>query len=163
MKRRDFLTKSAVASSALLTGFNACDTNKNQPASNIKMVTDDGMLAGLTLMQLRDRYTYYLFDDFLPFMEKFVIDHTHGGFLCNTDRDGTTITQEKTTWYEGRGIWVYSFLYNNIANKQKYLDVARKSVEFILKNEPKGDKLYNTKFTREGQPIGEPSDSIYGA
>ena len=43
-------------------------------------------------------------------MEKYVIDHVYGGFMCNTDRDGTNITQDKNTWYEGRGIWVYSFL-----------------------------------------------------
>lgn len=162
MKRREFLTKSMVTSSALLTGFNACDTNKKRAVTNNQAVTDNGMLAGLTLEQLRDRHKYYLFDDFLPFMEKYVIDFTYGGFLCNTDRDGANITQKKTTWYEGRGIWVYSFLYNNIAKKQKYFDIARKSVDFILKNEPKENTLYYASFTRDGNPIGEPPEAIYG-
>jgi len=118
-------------------------------------------LAGLSLSELLERHRYYLFDDFLPFMEKHIIDFKYGGFMCNTDRDGTNITKNKTTWYEGRGIWVYSFLYNKLAREQKYLDIARKSVEFILKNEPKGDTLYVCNFTREGKPVGKPSTSIY--
>jgi len=95
-------------------------------------------------------------------MEKHIIDFKYGGFMCNTDRDGTNITQNKTTWYEGRGIWVYSFLYNKITREQKYLDIAEKSVEFILKNEPDENTFFAMEFTREGKPIGEPSKEIYG-
>ncbi|MBC8181746.1 AGE family epimerase/isomerase [candidate division KSB1 bacterium] len=128
---------------------------------NSHSLNQDYKLAGLTLNELLDQHRYYLFDDFLPFMEKYIIDFKYGGFMCNTDRDGTNITQNKNTWYEGRGIWVYSFLYNNIAREQKYLDIARKSVEFILKNEPLDDTLYFKTFTRKGKPIGVPSTSIY--
>ena len=78
----------------------------------------------LTLEELREQYRYDLFDDFLPFLDKFVIDHEHGGFMCNTDRDGTNITKNKRAWYEGRGIWVYSFLYNNFEPNPKYLEIA---------------------------------------
>jgi hypothetical protein len=90
----------------------------------------------LPLAQLRDQYRRDLFDDFLPFMERYVIDHRYGGFLCNTDRDGTNLSKQKTAWQEGRGIWVYSFLYNNLAREPGYLEVARKSVEFILQSKP---------------------------
>ena len=139
------------------------DTTHNWIIKKMNSLTlnHDRKLAGLSLYQLLEQHKYYLFDDFLPFMDKYVIDHKYGGFMCNTDRDGTNITQNKTTWYEGRGIWVYSFLYNKITREQKYLDIARKSVEFILKNEPAGDTLYVSNFTREGKPIGKPSSSIY--
>jgi N-acylglucosamine 2-epimerase len=119
-------------------------------------------LAGLSLTELLQQHKYYLFDDFLPFMEKYIIDFKYGGFMCNTDRDGTNITKNKTTWFEGRGIWVYSFLYNKIAREQKYLDIAEKSVEFILKNEPDENSFFAMQFTREGKPIGEPTKEIYG-
>jgi mannose/cellobiose epimerase-like protein (N-acyl-D-glucosamine 2-epimerase family) len=120
-------------------------------------------LAGLPLAKLRDQYRRDLFDDFLPFMEKHVIDHKYGGFMCNTDRDGTNITGNKTAWYEGRGIWVYSFLYNNLAREKKYLEVARKSVAFILKSKPvQTDALWPKSFTREGEPAAEADTAIYG-
>ena len=160
MKRRKFFSALAGTSVLLAPG---CNWEKDKGTiKNSIMVSDKGMLAGLSLDTLLKQYKYYFFDDFLPFMDKYVVDHKYGGFMCNTDRDGTNITQNKTTWYEGRGIWVYSFLYNKIAGEQKYLDVARKSVEFILKNEPEGDTLYVDIFTREGKPVGEPSTSIYG-
>jgi len=158
MNRRKFLTTSTAGSAALLFGINGC--SKNTQSKN--QAHEDNKLAGLTLEELSERHRYYLFDDFLPFLEKYVIDHEYGGFMCNTDRDGTNITQKKTTWYEGRGIWVYSFLYNKIAKDEKYLDVARKSVEFILKNEPKDDVLFAEEFTREGKPLTGPSKGIYG-
>jgi N-acylglucosamine 2-epimerase len=119
--------------------------------------------AGLALEKLRDQYRHDLFDDFLPFMEKYVVDHDYGGFLCNTDRDGTKLSTQKTAWYEGRGIWVYSFLYNHLAKERKYLEVARKSAEFILKSKPAGpDGLWPKTFHRDGTPSSPPDTAIYG-
>ena len=42
-------------------------------------------IAGFTPEDLLHQYRHFLFDDFLPFMDKFVIDHERGGFLCNCD------------------------------------------------------------------------------
>ena len=119
--------------------------------------------AALQLTQLRDQYRYDLFEDFLPFMDKHVIDRQRGGFLCNTDRDGRNLTDTKAAWYEGRGIWVYSFLYNNFGKRKEHLDVARKSVEFILAAKPQGeDSLWPAAFTGDGKPLGPPATEIYG-
>jgi mannose/cellobiose epimerase-like protein (N-acyl-D-glucosamine 2-epimerase family) len=162
MRRREFLTGSAVATTAALMGMTGCSKRQENSALTDQYATNNGKLDGLSLEQLREKHRYYLFDDFLPFLDKYVIDHKYGGFMCNTDRDGTNITKNKNTWFEGRGIWVYSFLYNKIAKEQKYLDIARKSVEFILQNEPEGDTLYVGSFTREGKSIGDPATAIYG-
>ena len=123
---------------------------------------DSRKLAGFSLVQLRDLYHRYLFDDFLPFVDKHVIDHQYGGFMCNTDVNGRNVTTVKTTWFEGRGIWVYSFLYNNFGKQAKYLEVARKSVEFILKNQPSGENLWPERYARDGKPLTPPSKEIYG-
>ncbi len=112
--------------------------------------------------ELREEYRYWLQDDYLPFLDKYVIDHEYGGFMCNTDRDGTNLNKNKRAWYEGRGIWVYSFLYNNIDQNPKYLDIARKSVEFILKLKPSGKEFWPGGMTREGKPLGGPDTNLYG-
>ena len=112
--------------------------------------------------KLRSQYHHDLFDDFLPFMERHVIDHEYGGFMCDTDRDGTNLDKGKTAWYEGRGIWVYSFLYNHLAKEKKYLEVAQKSVALILKTKPRGDGLWPKTLTREGASASPPDPSIYG-
>ena len=41
--------------------------------------TDDGMLAGKTLKELREEYRYWLFDDYLPFHDEFCVDREYGG------------------------------------------------------------------------------------
>ncbi len=96
-------------------------------------------------------------------MEKHVIDHEVGGFMCNTDRDGTRLSERKTTWFEGRGIWVYSFLYRNFGRQEKYLEVARKSLQFILRVKPQEpDTLWPESFTRDGRPLTPQATAIYG-
>ncbi|MEN8229396.1 MAG: AGE family epimerase/isomerase [Bacteroidota bacterium] len=162
MKRRNFLTGSALASSGLLMGINACNPKDGKKISEDVSAAGTDRLAGQTMKQLLEQYRSYLFDDFLPFMENYVIDHTYGGFMCNTGRDGTNITQDKRAWYEGRGIWVYAFLYNKLKKDPQYLEIARKSVEFVLKNEPSGDNLWTGSFSREGKPVGDPPNNIYG-
>ena len=131
MKRRKFLGVSA-GTGAFAAGL-SCTREPVEKISPASLVTDNGILAGKTLEQLRDEYRYWLFEDYLPFLDKHVIDHEYGGFMCNTDRDGTNLDKNKRTWYEGRGIWVYSFLYNEVDPDPNHLEVARKSVEFILK------------------------------
>jgi hypothetical protein len=123
---------------------------------------DGAMLAGHTLAGLRAQYRYDLFDDFLPFMDKFVIDHQLGGFLCNTDRDGTHLSTKKNSWYIGRGIWVYSFLYNELTRNETQREVARKAVDFILREPPQGDDLWPAEYDREGTPLPPEGQYIGG-
>lgn len=162
MERRRFLAGSAVTASGLLMGMSSCSTKEGENLSEDTFVPGIDGIAGQSLKQLLEQYRYYLFDDFLPFMDKYVVDHTYGGFMCNTNRDGKNINQNKSAWYEGRGIWVYSFLYHKLKKDPEYLEIARKSVDFILKNEPSGDHLWPGSFSREGKPMSDSSNRIYG-
>ena len=127
MKRRSFIggVGSVVGLSAGLAG---CETQKAvEEKSNKETIT----LAGYSPRQLRAHYMTYLFDDFIPYFDTHVIDREYGDFLYNTDRDGTRISTDKGAWYGGRGIWVWSFLYNEIAREQKYLNVhIRQTISF---------------------------------
>ncbi len=120
-------------------------------------------LAGTPLMKLRNQYRSDLFDDFLPFMDKYVIDHQYGGFMCNTDREGTRLGERKEAWFEGRGIWVYSFLFGHFGHNPQHLEVARKSVQFLLKSKPsEKDALWPSIFSREGKSLTPPAKTILG-
>lgn len=119
-------------------------------------------MASLNFSALRDQYHKDLFDDFLPFMEKFVIDPEYGGFMCTVRPNGERVSTSKTVWYEGRGTWVYSFLYNNLAREQKYLDVARRSVELLQRSKPKNpDEFWPKGLKRDGEPNGPPDTEVY--
>ena len=152
MNRRELLSALSGSAVAVIYGCRTPKTGSPRKGGSLE-VGRQGRLAGRTLSQLRDRYRYDLLDDFLPFMDKHVIDHELGGFMCNTDRDGTHIDTNKNSWYMGRGIWVYSFLYNHLSRRPEYLEVARKTVEFVLRDQPKGQDLWTAEYTREGTPV----------
>jgi len=125
-------------------------------------VTDQGKLAGLTLPQLRDQYRRDLFEDFLPFMDKYIIDHEIGGFMCHTDRDGTNLSTKKNVQYLGRGVWVYSFLYKELAAEEKYRAIATQALGLLLKNQPQGNHPWPEEINRIGAPI-EPEGQQVGS
>jgi N-acylglucosamine 2-epimerase len=173
MKRREFISLTSAATASLLTGTDGCGapaakTIPLQPSAQSRHAPlprdefNKEILTPAELYQLRLQYEHDLYEDFLPFMEKYVIDHENGGFMCTTDRDGTRISTDKSQWYEGRGIWVYSYLYNHLKKDPKFLEVARKSVEFMLNHKPSGDDLWPSAFSREGKAIGAPDTRMYG-
>jgi len=172
MKRRKFLTAVPAGGAALWTGFAGRPRTETkaaaqaaEPLLHAPLPTDEfkpEAFSPAELRQLEKQYEYDLFQDFLPFMDKHVIDHRYGGFMCTTDRDGTNLSTDKSLWYEGRGIWVYSFLFQNLGGDPKFLEVARKSVDFILKHKPDGDGLWPSSFTREGKAVGAPDARTYG-
>jgi len=160
MKRRNFLSVTAGISGLLTAEPSLVSSQTRRGKVNSHLA---GELAGMPLNKLREKYRRDLFDDFLLFMDKFVIDHELGGFMCNTDYTGERVNGNKLSWFEGRGSWVYAFLYNNLAREQKYLDVARKSIEFVLKSKPKNEnELWSKELTRDGKPISPPDGEIYG-
>lgn len=118
-------------------------------------------IAGMLPEELKKKYHRYLFDDFLPFMHRHVVDHEFGGFMCHTDSAGNNLSTNKRTWYDGRGIWVYAYLYNHFKPDPEYLHIAKKSVELVLTCKAEDKEFWPWSYTREGEDLGEPSD-IYG-
>lgn len=118
--------------------------------------------SGLTIDELIKENKYYLFEDFLPFMDKYIVDRQYGGFMCNTDREGRKITTNKRAWFDGRGIWVYSFLYNNFHKDPDFLDIAKRTVDLVLSFDPLGEGFMPWSYTRGGVPLEEKPGDIYG-
>jgi len=132
--RRNFIKQQSLLGLGMFTfGFSAgpMKTAAASPAAS-RLVGDVG---GMTLEQLRDQYHAALFDQFIPNMEALVIDHEYGGFMCNVDIQTRERKSEgKSAWYEGRGLWTYSFLYNNFGKRDDILKVAEGSKDFIVKH-----------------------------
>src|SRR3974377_886 len=119
-------------------------------------------LRGMTLTQLRRQYHDELFGSLLPFWDRHGIDHQYGGVMHSLDYDGTVVSTNKLSWFQGRTIWVYSFLYNHFEKKSEYLEVARNAKDFLLKNAPQPDGWWAEEFTREGRVIRPFSGDLYG-
>jgi N-acylglucosamine 2-epimerase len=163
--RRDFIKQNSLAGLGVLSmgsiaGNAFSETTSQTQGPKVQTITK---LGKFTLEQLRQKYKEALFDSFIPNMDSIVIDNQYGGFMCNVNiLTRKLVNTNKTAWYEGRGIWAYSFLYNNFGKNPHFLEVARKSKDFIMKHQPKDDSFWIQSYTREGAPIGGPGD-IYGS
>ncbi|MGA7303291.1 MAG: AGE family epimerase/isomerase [Rhodothermales bacterium] len=108
---------------------------------------------------LRDHYRRYLFEEYLPFWYRYGIDHELGGFMCAIDHDGARVSDEKNVWFQGRGLWTYSYLYRHFGGDE-HLEVARKARDFLLRHgrDRRGDWVQSLSrtgaVTSKGKPQG---------
>jgi len=120
------------------------------------------VIAGMTLEQLRDDYYDRLFNRYLPFWDKGGYDKRFGGFMCELNDDGSVANDEKYIWYQGRGIWVYSFLYNHFGKDERWLDVARKTKDFMVDHMYAGEGKWHERARRDGTVTGGLGGNVYG-
>lgn len=162
LSRRDFVRYSAISG----IGAVALPPKQTIIPSEISEKEKDNkitLIAGMSPERLLGKYRTQLFDIFLPNMDKYAIDHEYGGVICSLDlRTGIPANYDKTSWFVGRGMWVYSFLYNNLEKNPHYLEIAEKSKDLLLKLQPSDKSFWPQKFSREGNPLTGPGD-IYGS
>jgi N-acylglucosamine 2-epimerase len=126
MNRRDFLGGAVAASvPASLQGPNAAPAADAPAASSAAARLPDA-IAGMSPSQLAADYHERLFNRYLPFWEKGGCDRQHGGIMCELNDDGSVANDEKFIWYQGRAIWVYSFLYSRFGKDLKRAGVSTK-------------------------------------
>jgi mannose/cellobiose epimerase-like protein (N-acyl-D-glucosamine 2-epimerase family) len=109
-------------------------------------------IAGMRLEDLLTSYRNRLFNLYLPFWEKGGYDAESGGFMCYLFDDGRVQNGQKDLWYQGRGIWTYSFLHNHIDKNPKWLEMAKKSRDFMVKYMYKGNGFWLLAVSRDGKP-----------
>jgi len=155
MKRRAFLGSVAAASvSSEMRAQNVSEPGKPHPPQT--------RLAGMSLPELRRHFHHELFQVLLPFWDKHGIDHEYGGVMCSLDYDGTLVNSNKLLWFQGRAIWVYSYLYNHLGRDPRHLEIARKTKDFLLRHARQQDGWWAEDLTREGQVLKPFSGDIEG-
>lgn len=99
------------------------------------------------------RLSDVLFNNFVPFWEKFSPDMVYGGFLCGFDRDGELFFEDKSVWQQGRSLWMFSKLYNEFEKRVEWLSIAKNGYDFINKYcfDENGHMYF--KVTRDGRPL----------
>jgi N-acylglucosamine 2-epimerase len=157
VNRRTFLEAATVG---VVGTFSAPARTRAETASS---QTAGVRLADHSLDELRELYRHDLFDDYLPFVDRHVFDHDRGGFMCEVELDGRLLSTNKSSWFDGRGLWVYAFLYNHFGRDPRHLEIARKTADFLLKHRPSAsDALWPKTYTRDGQALMSADGEIYG-
>jgi len=162
--RRHFLKQNSLAGLGIMSmgSIAAYAGSKSVPVSSIFNENGLNTIEDLNLEKLKEKYNNTL-TDFIPKLDKAIVDHELGGFMCTVNLvSGERTSTNKNAWYEGRGIWTYSFLYNNFGKDPLHLEIARKSKDFILKNLPADDGFFISNYTKEGKPLSDKEGDIYG-
>lgn len=109
-----------------------------------------------SLKQYSSLYKEELLKEVIPFWEKYSLDKEFGGYFTCLDREGNVYDTDKFMWLQGRQVWMFSMLYNNVEQKQEWLDIALSGAEFMQKHGMDKDGNWYFSLTREGQPIVQP-------
>lgn len=95
-----------------------------------------------------------LLNDTLPFWISHGVDREHGGIITSLNRDGSILDTDKGVWQQGRFAWLLGELYNNVEPRREWLELARRSAEFLDLHcyDPVDGRMW-FHVTRDGQPI----------
>ena len=165
MKRRDFFASATAATLCGTLPAAAASQSAKTPgtAKSSTAAVLPEKLAGMTLPQLRQDYHDRLFKRYLPFWDKGGYDRENGGVMCELNDDGSVAVDMKYIWYQGRAVWVYSYLYNNFGKDPRWLAMAKNIRDFMVRHMHVGGGRWNQEVRRDGTLISGVGKNIYGA
>ena len=114
----------------------------------IMTAKDFGKLAG--------KYRKELYDNVLPFWLENSQDKEFGGYFSCLNRDGSVFDTDKFIWLQGREVWMFAMLYNNLEKRPEWLECALQGAEFLKRCGHDGNYDFYFSVTREGKPIIQP-------
>ena len=101
-------------------------------------------------------YKDELLNNVLPFWLEKSQDNEYGGYFTCLDRAGNVFDTDKFVWLQGREVWMFSMLYNNLEKNPEWLKCASQGGEFLRKYGHDGNLNWYFSLTRKGKPIIEP-------
>ena len=105
------------------------------------------------LLDLREIYRRELFDNVVPFWLNHSLDREHGGQFNSLDRDGSVFDTDKSMWLQGRALWMFAKLYNEVEARADWLEAARHIYDFIMRCGFDSDGRMFFAVTADGRPL----------
>jgi N-acylglucosamine 2-epimerase len=102
---------------------------------------------------LLETYRDGLLNDVLPFWFPRAIDPEFGGYITSMDRDGSWLQTDKSVWFQGRGAWLLSTLYNTVEKRPEWLEYAKSGIDFLKKYCFDSDGRMYFLVARDGRPL----------
>lgn len=101
-------------------------------------------------------YRNELLENVVPFWLKNSPDKEYGGYYTCLDRDGAVYDTDKFIWLQGRQVWCFSMLYNEVEQKEEWKDMALLGADFLEKYGRDAEGNWYFSLTREGKPLVQP-------
>ena len=92
-----------------------------------------------TFSKLARQYESELLDNVLPFWLEKSQDKECGGYFTCLDRDGSVFDTDKFVWLQGREVWMFAFLCNELGKRDEWLECATLGAEFLKKHGHDGE------------------------
>ncbi len=110
----------------------------------------------MDFQSLSKLYRDELLNNVIPFWLEKSQDTKHGGYFTCLDRAGNVFDTDKFVWLQGREVWLFSMLYNNLEKNPEWLKCAVQGGEFLNRFGHDGKLNWYFSLTQEGKPIIEP-------
>ena len=110
----------------------------------------------INFKQIASRYEKELRENCLPFWLENSQDKEFGGYYSCLNRDGSVYDTDKFIWLQGREVWMFAMLYNNVEKNQEWLDCAIQGAEFLKKYGHDENWDFYFSLNREGRPLVQP-------
>ncbi|WP_207512538.1 AGE family epimerase/isomerase [Longitalea luteola] len=101
-------------------------------------------------------YRQELLESVLPFWMKYSKDEQHGGYFTCLDREGKVYDTDKFMWLQGREVWCFSYMYNNVAKNDSWLNMALHGAAFMEKHGRDAEGNWYFSLTADGKPLVQP-------
>jgi N-acylglucosamine 2-epimerase len=110
----------------------------------------------LDIKEYAELYREELLNNILPFWLEKSRDYKNGGYFTCLDREGLVYDSDKFIWLQGREVWCFSFMYNQVEQKKEWLDMAVQGAEFMKKFGRDTEGNWYFSLTAEGKPLIQP-------
>ena len=110
----------------------------------------------MNISQYAQLYKDNLLNDVVPFWMNNSPDRENGGYFTCLEREGSVFDADKFIWLQGRQVWMFSMLYNNVEKKQDWLDFAQHGADFLKKYGRAEDGSWYFSLTKDGKPLVYP-------
>ena len=100
-----------------------------------------------------DRCLADLTERVIPFWMEHSLDEECGGYFTGLDRDGSVYDDRKYVWLQGRAVWMFARLYNELEGRQEWLEAAALGLRFLRAHALDAQGRLYFSLTRRGEPF----------
>jgi len=101
-------------------------------------------------------YKEALLNNIIPFWEQNSPDKECGGYFTCLDRTGKVFDTDKFVWLQGRQAWMFALLYQQVEQREEWLEMSRLGIDFLKKHGSDQKGQFYFSLTREGKPLVQP-------
>ena len=107
-----------------------------------------------TFKQYQEFYKDHLLNDCMKFwMNSDLLDHENGGYITSVDRFGKSYNNDKSVWFQGRGLWTFSALTRLYGEREEWTKAALLGKKFLEEHCVDEDGRMFFQTMQDGTPL----------